>query len=58
MEKDCAAPSSWGGPVGAVLSSQLYISCVGDSDEEYEKAVQELLERARQKVAELKTSGQ
>eukprot|EP00935_MAST-01C_sp_MAST-1C-sp1_P001630 g1630.t1 len=27
MEKACANPSSWAGPVGAALASQLYIDC-------------------------------
>ena len=32
MEPDCTSPASWDGPVGAVLGTQLYIDCTGDSD--------------------------
>ena len=32
MEPDCANPSKWGGPVGAILASQLYIGCAEDTD--------------------------
>jgi GTPase SAR1 family protein len=57
MEPDCASPASWDGPVGATLGTQLYISCVGDDDGDFERAVQEIDEKARQKFAELGPSG-
>jgi hypothetical protein len=42
MEPDCASPASWEGRVGAVLGTQLYIDCAGDSDEDYKKALDEI----------------
>ena len=42
MEPDCTSPASWDGPVGAVLGTQLYIDCTGDSDKDYQKALDEI----------------
>ena len=48
MEPDCANPGSWDGPVGAALASQLYVDCKGDTDADFERALDDIEARIKQ----------
>eukprot|EP00935_MAST-01C_sp_MAST-1C-sp1_P000101 g101.t1 len=42
MEKACADPRTWTGPVGGVLQSQLYIDCSSDDNGKFKTSIDEL----------------
>eukprot|EP00935_MAST-01C_sp_MAST-1C-sp1_P001983 g1983.t1 len=50
MEPDCANPDSWDGPVGAALASQLHVDCKGDTDADFEKALNEIEARIKKRT--------
>ena len=51
MEPGCLNTSSWDGPIGAALATQLFVKCEGDKPADFDRAAQELVERLQQRAA-------